>query len=434
MTDTTLRAYPPGPIGDDWAATFNADRLQFLWEASRQYGDLVHFPVGKRRHLYLVTNPEIIRYVLVDHPEQFSRGLLFKRRAGRFLGTGLLTSEGEFNMRQRRLMQPAFHHRQIMTYADQMVNDTLVLTATWHSGEERDIHQEMTSLTMTIVAHTLFGGDVTEATDVIGAAIRQGIDYLNDEQLPEPTAALDTLNRCLAQIIEAQRLATTPTRNLLSLLLSAVDQAGSGGMTDEQLRDEVITLFVAGHETSANALTWACYLLSIHPEIETRLHEELQRVLQGRTPTLESLPNLPSLTMALKETLRLYSPAWNQTREVLQDVQFGEYTLPKGSTLIISPFIVHHNPRYFENPESFQPERFSPDNEKTIPRGVYFPFSAGPRVCIGQSFAMLEMQLILATILQRYRLVLRPDYEVYIDPSIALRPRGGMPMTIQARE
>ncbi len=425
--------FPPGPDTETWAEAFNRDRLAFLVEAQRRYGDLVHFPVGKRRHLYLVSKPEYIHYVLVAHPEQFSRGLLFKRRAGRMLGTGLLTSEGELNQRQRRLMQPAFQHSQVATYADQMVRNTLNLIAEWRPGETRNVQDDMMRLTMIIVAHSLFGTDIAEDVQHIGDAITQGIRYLDDETLSEPTEAFAYLNRVVHRLIQARRESNEPRTDLLSLLMAARDEDQHGQMTDEQLRDEVITLFIAGHETSANALTWAWYLLAQHPDAEDKLRAELDATLAGRTPTAADLPSLPYTAMVIRETLRLYSPAWNQTREVLADVQFGEYTIPKGNTIIISPYIVHRNPAYFDEPEAFRPERFTEGYEKRFVKGTYFPFSAGPRVCIGQPFALMEMQLILATLGQRFKLGYAGTHPAEIDAFIALRPRGGMPMHITSR-
>jgi cytochrome P450 len=425
--------FPPGPEGESWTTAFNADRLNYLWEANRTYGDLVHFWVGRKRHLYLVSHPDDVRYVLVEHNEKFGRGMLFKRRAGKLIGTGLLTSEGEFNKRQRRLMQPAFHRSQIASYAQIMVNDTLAIIKDWKPGETRDIHHEMMRLTMNIVAHALFGSDVSASTDEIGRAITKGIEYLNDEHLPEPTEAIQLLHSLSVRLIQTQRETGEARGDLLTLLMAAHDDEGTGGMTDDQLRDEIITLFIAGHETSANSLTWTWYLLSQYPDVEARLVDELRRVLDGRTPTLKDIPNLPYTDQVIKESLRMYPPAWNQTREVLEDVPLGGYIVPKGSIVMISPFIVQHNPRYFDDPECFDPDRFAEGNERRIPRGAYFPFSAGPRVCIGQPFAMLEMQLILATIAQRFKLTLTPGYDVQVEPFISLRPRGGLPMEIGER-
>jgi cytochrome P450 len=400
-------------------------------EAAQTYGDLVHFPVGKKRHLYLVSNLDHIRYILLEHPEQFGRGLVFKRRAGRIVGTGLITSEGEFNQRQRRLIMPAFHYQRIIRYSEIMVQETERLLADWESGQQRDIHHDMTRVTMNIVTRTLFGADVFEASSDLGKAITDGIEYLNDEALLEPKEAIDTLNQTIGNIIATRRASGKDQGDLLSMLLLARDEDGSQ-MTDEQLRDEAMTLFLAGHETSANSISWTWYLLSQHPAVEAKLHDELERVLGGRTPTIHDLPQLPYADMVIKEVLRLYPPLWNLSRDVLEEVQFGGYTLPKGSALIISPFIVQRNSQYWEEPERFDPERFATGYEKQVQRGAYFPFSYGPRVCIGQGFATTELQLMLATIAQRYRLILETD-QVAIEPFISLRPKGGLPMTIHAR-
>ncbi len=427
-----MNPYPPGPVDDSWMATFAQNRLAVLFEAAQTYGDLVHFPIGKKRHLYLVSNPDHIRYVLLDHPEQFGRGLVFKRRAGRVVGTGLITSEGEFNKRQRRLVMPALHHHRIVTYAEVMVQETERLFTAWQSGQQRDIHHDMTRVTMNIVTRSLFGADVFDATSDLGKAITDGIAYLNDETLLEPKEAIDTLNRMIGAIIAERRASSVDRGDLLSMLLLARDEDGSQ-MTDEQLKDETMTIFLAGHETSANAISWTWYLLSQHPDVEVKLHEELDRVLDGRTPTIHDLPQLPYTDQVIKEVLRLYPPLWNLSRDVLEDVQFGEYTIPKGSALIISPFIVQRDPQHWEVPERFIPERFANDAEKQMQRGVYFPFSYGPRVCVGQGFATTELQLMLATIAQRYRLTLDVE-RIEIEPFISLRPKGGLPMTLHTRQ
>lgn len=427
-----MNLYPPGPLDDGWMATFAQNRLGVLFDAAQTYGDLVHFPIGKKRHLYLVSNLDHIRYILLEHPEQFGRGLVFKRRAGKVVGTGLITSEGEFNKRQRRLVMPAFHYQRIVQYSEIMVQETERLLADWQSGQQRDIHHDMTRATMNIVARTLFGMDVYEATGDLGKAITDGIEYLNDETLLEPKEAIDTLNRLIGGLIGERRASGEDRGDLLSMLLLARDEDGSQ-MTDEQIKDETMTIFLAGHETSANSISWAWYLLSKYPEVEAKLHEELDQVLNGRTPTIHDLAQLPYTEKVVREVLRLYPPLWNLSRDVLEDVQFGDYTLPKGSAVIISPFIIQRNPQFWNDPEHFAPERFNEGYEKALQRGSYFPFSYGPRVCIGQSFAMTELQLMLATIAQQFRLSLPTDHEVEIEPYISLRPKGGLPMTLHTR-
>jgi cytochrome P450 len=424
--------FPPGPLDDSWMTTFAQNRLGILFDAAKTYGDLVHFPVGKKRHLYLVSNLDHIRYVFLEYPEKFGRGLVFKRRAGRVVGTGLITSEGEFNKRQRRLVMPAFHHHRVIGYSEIMVQETVRLLEDWQTGQQRDIHHDMTRVTMNIVTRTLFGADVFDESSDLGKAITDGIEYLNDENLLEPKEAIDTLNQLIGGLIAERRASGEDRGDLLSMLLLARDEDGSQ-MTDAQLKDETMTIFLAGHETSANSISWAWYLLAQHPDIAAKLYAELDRVLGGRPPTIHDLPQLPYTDMVIKEVLRLYPPLWNLARDVLEDVQLGDYIIPKGSALIISPYIVQHDPQHWEDPERFAPERFKDNYDKQVQRGAYFPFSYGPRVCVGQGFAMTELQLMLATIAQRYRLSLNVD-QVEIEPFISLRPKGGLPMTLHARQ
>jgi cytochrome P450 len=270
-----------------------------------------------------------------------------------------------------------------------------------------------------------------ESSD-LGKAITDGIEYLNDENLLEPKEAIDTLNQLIGGLIAERRASGEDRGDLLSMLLLARDEDGSQ-MTDAQLKDETMTIFLAGHETSANSISWAWYLLAQHPDIAAKLYAELDRVLGGRPPTIHDLPQLPYTDMVIKEVLRLYPPLWNLARDVLEDVQLGDYTIPKGSAIIISPYIVQHDPQHWEDPERFAPERFKDNYDKQVQRGAYFPFSYGPRVCVGQGFAMTELQLMLATIAQRYRLSLNVD-QVEIEPFISLRPKGGLPMTLHARQ
>jgi cytochrome P450 len=424
-----------------WADAFNRDRLGYLMRAQRNHGDLIRFPVGAKRGLYLVSNPDHIRYVLVDHPEQFSRGILFKRRASRFLGNGLLVTEGDVNKRQRKLMHPAFHMQRIAGYAEVMIRETDALLSHWGCGGVREVHHDMVLLTMNIVAKTLFGIDnLEEKVDEIFAAITAGIEYLDNETLPEPKEAFARLDTLITEIIETRRAhiaanGTKPSEDrgdLLSMLLMAVDE--EGGMTDQQARDEIITLFIAGHETSANALTWGWYLLSQYPEVEAKLLHELDTVLQRRTPTFADIAKLTYTDQVVREILRMYPVAWNQTREVLTDVRFGDDLIPKGSTIIISPFVVHHDPRNYDDPECFDPERFAPDAPNPVPSNVWIPFSMGARYCIGRPFALMEMQIALAMIMQRYHLSLAdPTVPVEIEAYIALRPKDGLRMHVQPR-
>jgi cytochrome P450 len=439
---------PSGPKGAPLIGSlrqFAADPPQFLLQTAYQYGDMAHFRLA---HLsaYLPTRPDSVREILVTQAGRFERGQMDYRILSRFLGNGLLTSEGEFHKRQRKLVQPAFHSKRIQAYADTMVSYTENMLATWHSGQTRDIDDDMMRLTMFIVSKTLFDADVSEDAETVGQAIHNlqkvtNNDYRRTFPWPEwlPTAdnrkrqqAVHALDQVIEQIIAERRQSREDKGDLLSMLLLAQDEDGAS-MTGKQLRDEVVTLFSAGHETTSNALTWAWYLLSQNPEAEARLHAELDHVLAGRSPTLADLPNLPYTLMVIKETLRLYPPAWLLGRTALEEVEIGGYTLPEGSRCFISPYVLHRMPQYFPEPERFDPERWLPEKEAALPKYAYLPFGGGPRVCIGNSFAMMEAHLLLATIAQQYQLSLLPGHKVVPEALITMSPEFGLPMRVEKR-
>lgn len=446
---------PPGPrshflIGDFLA--FNRDPLAFLTRYAREYGDVVELHL-LNRPTYLINRPDYIEDVLVTHNHNFikSRGL---RESRSVLGTGLLTSEGEFWRRQRRLIQPAFHRNHIAAYGDVMVAYTQRMLATWRSGEIRDIHQDMMRLTLEIVAKTLFDTDVAGEAQEVGEAMRVVLEHFNAQastgflipnSLPTPgnrrmRQAVQQLDAIIYNIIRQRRTDGTERGDLLSTLLEAHDEDGSR-MTDKQLRDEVMTLFLAGHETTAIALSWTWHLLSQHPEAEARLWTELRSVLNGRAPTVTDLPQLRYTEWVVNESLRLYPPAWVIGREAVRECEIGRYTLPAGSTIVMSQWVMHRDPRYFKEPERFKPERWANDPSsssgqvlaKHLPRFAYFPFGGGPRQCIGNSFALMEARLLLATIAPAFRLVASPGPEVTPWPTITLRPRHGMWMELRKR-
>lgn len=450
---------PPGPQGNfimGNIAQFSEDEPQFLLNNIKQYGKIVHFRLAYL-HTYLLGDPELIREVLVTQASKFEKAPLDKRILGKFLGNGLLTSDGAFHKRQRRLAQPAFHHKRIQNYAEVMVDYTNQIMANWQEEAVLDIANEMMHLTMLIVSKTLFDADaITGSEDTavtIGNAMHdfQAVsnrDYQRGFSLPNwvPTAdnrlrnrAAMNFNGVMEQII-AERRATavngtiSDTGDLLSMLMLSQDEDGSV-MDDKQLRDEVATLFAAGHETTSNALSWTWYLLAKHPDVEARLHEELDSVLAGRQPTLADLPNLPYSLQVIKEAMRLYPPAWVLNgRIALEDVELGGYTVPKGNTVFISPYAMHHLPQYFTEPETFKPERFTPKFEKSLPKFAYMPFGGGARVCIGNAFAMMEAQLVLATVAQRFHLALATDEPVRYKAQITLTPENGLKMRIVERE
>jgi cytochrome P450 len=370
---------------------------------------------------------------------------------GKFLGNGLLTSDGDFHRQQRALVQPAFHTGRIQAYGRVMVDYTEHMMTTWEDGQIRDSDQDMMRLTMFIVSKTLFDADVSEEAERVGLAIQDLQEISNAEYrrafpMPDwiPTTNNRRRRRAIAIIDETIKRIITDRRStakngmiedtgdLLSMLLLAQDEEG-GHMSDRQVRDEAVTLFAAGHETTSNTLTWTWYLLSQHPEAEARLHAELNAVLGGRPPTIEDLQNLPYTQMVLKESMRLYPPAWILNgRTATEDVIVGGYQIPTGSVAYVSPYLMHRLPDYFPEPERFDPSRFAPELEATIPRYAYIPFGGGPRVCIGNAFAMMEAQLILSTSAQRCRLSLTPGQEVIPSPQITMSVKDRLKMQLLA--
>ncbi|MGZ0052169.1 cytochrome P450 [Brevibacillus gelatini] len=436
------------PISGNLLA-FRKDPLQFLRNAVAEYGDVVHFRFGPKRHVYLLTNPDQIKEVLVTKQDHFKKGKgLQVARA--VVGDGILTSEGQKHMRQRRLMQPAFHRERIASYGQVMVRQAVELMEEWKAGEVRDIHDDMMRVTLAIITETMFGKSIKEGADKIGHAIDVGLKYVAnkassfiDIPLSVPTKSNrqfvesnETLDKTIFSLIEERRNSQDGRQDdLLGMLLAARDEDDGQGMTDEQVRDEVMTIFVAGHETTANTMSWIFYLLATHPQVEAKLHEELATVLAGRLPTVEDLPKLPYTNLIISETLRLYPAAWTINREVVKEVTIGEYTYQPGDTLMMSQFVMHRLERYYEQPDEFVPERFAGDLLKRIPTYAYFPFGGGPRICIGNNFALMEAALLLATIAQRYRLRLaQPGQVVEPEPLVTLRPKNGLPMRLEKRE
>lgn len=412
----------------------------------REHGDIAHWRIGPQ-NIYLFSHPDLIRDVLVTNQKNFhkSRGL---ERARRLLGNGLLTSEGEFHLRQRRLAQPAFHRQRIAAYASTMIDYAERTGSRWRDGETVNMHTEMMRLTLGIVARTLFDADVDEEAAEIGHALTNAFESFNIamlpftellEKLPLPpvrrfNAARDTLDRIIYGMIEDRRKSGEDRGDLLSMLLLATDTEGDGtGMTDQQLRDEALTIFLAGHETTANALTWTWYLISQHPGVEARLHAEIDSAIGDRAPVYEDLPSLPYTRMVLAESMRLYPPAWAIGRRALEPFEARAYTIPKRSVVLMSQYIVHRLPQYFPSPERFDPERWTPEAQAIRPRFSYFPFGGGTRVCIGEQFAWMEGILLMAALARKWKMRLVPGHDVEVQPLITLRPRHGMKMTLQKR-
>jgi cytochrome P450 len=441
--------YPPSPrrkpiVGH--LMEFRRDPLGFLLESAHKHGDIVYFKFGPQ-NIFLFNHPDYIRDVLVTNNRNFvkSRGL---EMAKKFLGEGLLTNEGEFHRRQRRLAQPAFHHKRINAYAEVMADYAARTSERWRAGETLDVSQEMMRLTLAIVGKTLFDADVESEAKEIGEAltdIMQLFDRITTpfawllELLPLPSnyrflKAKQRLDATIYRIINEHRAGGEDRGDLLSMLLLAQDEEGDGGsMTDRQLRDEAMTIFLAGHETTANALTWAWYLLSQHPEVEAKMHAEIDSALGGNLPTAEDMAKLRYTEMVFAEAMRLYPPAWTVGRRTLEDYPIDRYVAPSGSIILMSQYVMHHDSRYYPDPFKFDPERWTTEARAARPKFSYFPFGGGPRVCIGEQFAWMEGVLLIATIAQRWKMRLAEGQRVEPKPMITLRPRYGMRMKVERR-
>jgi cytochrome P450 len=422
---------------------FRRDPLNFLAAAAREYGDIVGLRFLHFR-TYLIVHPDYIEDVLVHHPRKFVKGRVLQANK-RIFGNGLLTSEGDFWLRQRRLAQPAFHRARIAAYANTMVEYAERMVAAWQDGEERDAHQEMMQLTLQIVGKTLFDADVSSDAHEIGKTITLLLDFSSDfrrliftpKWLPTPrniqtTLAIRRLNKIVYRMIAERRASGRDAGDLLSMLLAARDEDGSQ-MDDRQLRDETLTLFLAGYETTANLLAWTWWLLATHPSVEKKLQAELDGVLGGRAPTMDDLPRLVYAGQVITESLRLYPPAWGMARLEIEDQEIAGYQVPAGTGLAIAQWITQRDPRWFEAPEEFLPERWAGDLQKRLPRFAYFPFGGGPRQCIGNMFALMEGTLVLAAVAQKFRLILMPDAQIVPMASITLRPKNGVPVRLQKR-
>jgi len=431
------------------------DPLKTLLNLALTYGPIVRFTL-LGRPIVLVSDPEYVREILVTKADRFPKAERDLAIMGPLLGYGLLTTNGAQQRTYRKLAQPAFHAKRITTYADTMVEFTQTMTQGWRDGATLDIGAEMLRTTMYIVAKTLFNADQASMAGVaeqIGTAIHQiqeisDYDFLWYGIIPQwlPTRlnrlrkpARSLLNTMIDGMIAERRTQAVngvieDKGDLLSILMLAEDEQGRR-LNDTEVREESINLFVAGHETTSNALTWTWYLLAQHPAVEAKLHAELDSVLAGRMPTLRDLGALPYTQQVLKEAMRLYPPAWTlNAREPAEDVTLDSgYTIPKGTQVFITPYVLHRLPRYFAEPDQFRPERFTPQFEESLPRYAYMPFGGGPRVCIGNAFAMMEAQLVLATVAQQYSLQLAPGAKVEPQPLITLTAKNGIPMQLTAR-
>jgi cytochrome P450 len=414
-----------------------------MTRVSREYGDIICLRFFHIR-TFVVVHPDLIEDVLVTNAKKFIKGRVL--RANRhLLGNGLLTSEGDFWLRQRRMMQPAFHRARIANYASTITGCASGLLESWKPGETLDLHQAMMRLTLQVVGKTLFNTDVEHDAPQVGETLDVLLEYTADfRRLMMTPKWLPTKQNLLAKhavreltaiidgIIERRRHSRDDAGDLLSMLIHAQDEGGSR-MTTQQLRDEALTLFLAGHETTASALSWSWWLLAQNPRVEEKLHAELDTVLNGRTPTLDDLPRLTYTNHIITESMRLYPPAWALARLAIKDHELGGYPVPKGTGIAAVSWLVHRDPRWYEKPEQFIPERWEGDLLKKNPRFAYFPFGFGARQCIGNSFALMEAHLVLASIAQRFRFRLLSEHPTIPLASLTLRPRQGLHVVAEAR-
>jgi cytochrome P450 len=441
---------PPGPklnpLGGYLLASGRRDPLGFLLDAARQYGDIVHFRVGGQS-IYLLNHPDLVKDVLVNNYENFLKGRGIER-ADKIMGRGLVTSEGSFHRRQRKLINPLFHRERVNGYGDVMVECAARLSGRWEDGLTLDVADEMKRITVAIIGKTLFDRDTEYESGEINAAVQAAIKGFKTFKLPtgellerilipqnrRAARARATLEGFINRLIDERRRDGEDRGDLISMLLIAQAEDTEGLMTDVQIRDEALTIFLTGYETSAQALTWTWYLLSQHPEVEAGLHAELDAVLGGRLPTAGDMPRLKFTEKVFREAMRLYPPAWRVMRRAISDYRAGGYTIRAGSIVLLSPYVMHRHERYYAEPERFNPERWTDDARRAMPEFCYFPFGAGPRRCIGEGFAWMEGSLLLATLARRWRLRLAPRHPVKTEPVILLRSKYGMRMIAERRE
>jgi cytochrome P450 len=425
---------------------FRRDRLNLLRCMARE-GDVCGIQFGPFP-IILFNRPEQIHSILVEHAYDFDKGLAVHKVFRPVIGDGIFSSEGDFHRRQRKLMSPPFQPRHIASYADIMGQYGEQIQRTWADGSVIDVNQQMTNVTMSIIGKALFDADVFTEADELGAAMTVATEYVahgTSVLFPPPYSwplprnrrthkAIQVLRRRIQRFIDERRKNPEERNDFLSILLQARDEDGNP-MSDDQLMAECLTLFGAGHETTATALCWTWYLLCQHPESYQRVREEVGSVLQGRTPTYDDLVRLPYCLQVFKEAMRLYPPAYLLSRRALREVEIDGYNVPKDRVVLYSPYTLHRREEYFPEPEKYDPERFTPEREKLLPRYAYLPFGAGPRICIGMYFAMMECHLLLATIAQRVSFSLVPGQTIVPDPvhHLTLRPEGEVKVLVKRR-
>lgn len=445
MTDRTIPKLPALPLLGN-LPDFRARRLDLLQRVYQECGEVGIFQVGVWP-VVLMNRPADLATVLAEQADAFEKSPLSRRYLRLLFGNGIFVTEDAPHRRHRKLMAPAFQHRQIANYASVMAAHAETMQHHWQDGMEVDLAQEMMRLTLWVAGSTLFTIDLLQAADEIGAVVtdltRLGSEVAN-RPIPIPLhwptprnrrlrAAIARMDALIYGMIAERRGTDHDPGDVLSMLLHARDDADGSGLSDQEIRDELITLLIAGHETAAMGLTWTWYLLMQHPRVYAQIRAEVDRVLGGRTPTVADVAQLPVTLRVFKEALRLYPPSWLIMRQARRAVTVGAYHLPDGMRVAISPYTLHRNPEHFPDPERFDPDRWTPENEANIPRYAYLPFGAGPHICIGNHFAMLEAQLVLATLVQRVTFELVPGQVIEPEPLITLRPKNGIRAIVRRR-
>ncbi len=423
------------------------ERMYAFLSLRDELGDVIRFQLGGLT-AHLVSDPDLIRIMLHEKHRIYTKNTRGMYKLRLVLGDGLLTSQGSSWLRNRRIAQPAFHRKRIAGFATSMTEAAEEMSARWKAGQTLDVHHEMMRVTLRIIASTMLSADVTDVTDKVGEAVSYVIEDVNrrlnsaiDLPPPLPTQrnrafkrAMETLDQVVLDTIEARRRSGEEKGDLLDMFMNATDADTGEQMDDAQLRDEVMTIFLAGHETTANALSWTFYLLSKNPEWARRVRAEVLEVLGDRSPTAEDVKGLELCKRVLQESMRLYPPAWMTARSPNEDTTLGGYHIPKESLVLASPWVVGRHPAHWTNPEGFDPDRFLPERSEGRHRFAYFPFGGGPRICIGNNFAMMEAQLILATVLRDWNLDLVSGHPIELDPVVTLRPKHGLRMRLRAAE
>ncbi len=425
---------------------FRQDPLGFLRRMQAEHGDVVGLALGPMKTV-LLSHPDYVEDILVTRNRLWLKDRFLQTTLKPVLGEGLLSSEGDFWRRQRRLSQPAFHRERIASYGEIMVRHTEKLAREWRDGAQRDVHKDMMRLTLEIVAEALFGASVGNQADVVGEALEAIQAVVSNplelffpalRRLPTRSRrrfkrAVGKLDAIIYELVDRRRKGSSPaTNDFLSMLLDAKDEDGSS-MSDLQLRDECMTLFLAGHETTALVLSWTWLLLSKHPKVRTKLTAEIDDVLGDRSATISDVPRLKYTAFVINEALRLYPPAWSMGREAKEDVEIAGYRIEKGMQVWFCPWAMHRDPRWFADPDEFLPERWEGDFQKTLHRYAYFPFGGGPRFCIGQAFAQMEAVLILATLARSFELDVLAKPRAIPEPSVTLRPKHGVHVRLRKR-